>query len=421
MHVLLGLLVAVLLAYIAYRFLRAPQPGQPAGTVQAVRSERPFAFISNGMLFRRERGAEVTQVHSAYVQEAADRRERARERHSWKQGTSFGVAAGGSMRNFDAADRPPQALSAAFVPEGDLFYFLKDDSVGGLFRLEAASGRELRVLLRQHLSLSDLSPSADGGVLAAASQQPSGISNIALLQADGSGLREVTGGDTVDSAPAWIPGVPNRLLFQSCGLARNGEGYVVAQGNATIQKLDMETGSITPILDDPRYDHLKPRVGPSGELLFIRRPYELPRYAGQALLLDTLLFPFRLLRAVFHYLNFFSLMYTRKPLTSASGPAVQADLKNILLQGRRIDAEKALRSARAVHGVPSLVPESWELISRDLNGRERVLATNVASFDVAADGTIVYSNGRGVFVLERDGTSQLAAAGDLVGEVIARA
>jgi hypothetical protein len=418
MHVLLGLLAAALLAYVVYRFTRS---AQPAEATPAIRSGQPFAFISNGMLFRRERGADVTQIHSPYVQEAADRRERARERHSWKQGTSFGVAAGGGMRNFEAADRPPQALSAAFVPDGDLFYFLKDESVGGLFRLEAASGRELRVLLRQNLSLTDLSPSADGSVLAASSQQPSGICNIALLQADGSGLREVTGGDTVDSAPAWIPGLPNRLLFQSCGLARSAEGYVVAQGNATIQKLDMDTGSISPILDDPRFDHLKPRVSASGELLFIRRPYEPPRYAGQAFLLDMLLFPFRLLRAVFHYLNFFSLMYSRKPLTSASGPAVQADLKNILLQGRRIDAEKALRSARAVHGVPSLVPESWELVSRDLQGRERVLATNVASFDLGSDGTVIYSNGRGVFVLQQDGTSQLAVTGDLVGEVIARA
>jgi hypothetical protein len=418
MHVLLALVVAALIAYTAYRILRAP----PAPVqLPAARSDRAFAFISNGMLFRREQGAQVEQVHSPYVQEAADRRERARERHGWKQGTSFRIAAGGGTRDFEAVDKPPQAVSATYLPGGDLLYFLKDDSVGGLFRREAASGRELRVLLRQNLALTDLSPNVDGTLLAACSQQPTGISNIVLLQADGSSLREVTGGDTVDSAPAWIPGFPKRLLFQSCGLARNDQGYIVAQGNATIQKLDMDTGRIEPILDDPRHDHLKPRVGPAGNLLFIRRPFEAPRYGAPSLALDTLLFPFRLLRAVFHYLNFFSLMYSRKPLTSASGPAVQADLKNILLQGKRIDAEKALRSARPVHGVPSLVPDSWQLVSRDPQGQERVLATNVASFDIEADGTIVYSNGRGVFILGQDGASQLAADGELVAEVIASA
>jgi hypothetical protein len=83
-----------------------------------------------------------------------------------------------------------------------------------------------------------------------------------------------------------------------------------------------------------------------------------------------------LLRAVFHYLNFFSLMYTRKPLTSASGPAMQADIKSILLQGRRIDAQKALGSEQPVQGAPSLVPNSWELVSRSREGVERILATS---------------------------------------------
>jgi hypothetical protein len=118
------------------------------------------------------------------------------------------------------------------------------------------------------------------------------------------------------------------------------------------------------------------------------------------------LFPFRLLRAVFHYLNFFSLMYTRKPLTSASGPKVEADWKNILVQGKRIDAEKALREARAVHGVSSLVPADWQLVRRSPHGAEQVLETSVASYDIGADGAVVYTNGRGVFAIEQDGVTR---------------
>jgi hypothetical protein len=76
---------------------------------------------------------------------------------------------------------------------------------------------------------------------------------------------------------------------------------------------------------------------------------------------------------------------------------------------------------RPVHGVPSLVPESWELVRRNQEGAERVLATNVASYDIGHDGTIVYSNGRGVFVLDQDGSSRLALTEDLVAEVVAGA
>jgi hypothetical protein len=416
-HLLIGLLVVGIVAFLLYGALapRAPK----AASVSIARSARGFAFLSNGNIFFRERGGDVKQLHSDYVQEAMDRRERSRERGAWKKGTSFKVSAGGGFRDFEPAEQPIVATSAIYETTGDLLYFLKDSSIGGLFRRETATGKELRLLSRQHLNLSDLAQSPDNTRLAASSLQSDGSANIALLKADGSGYQEATGGDTVDSAPAWIPGVPDRLLFQSAGLARHQSGAILARGHTSILKLDMTSGSVSPILDDPRYDFLRPRVDPAGNLLFIRRPYQAPRYTAGNLILDTLFFPFRLLRALFHYLNFFSLMYSRKPLTSASGPAMQADIKQILLQGRQIDAEKALRSAGAVQGVASLVPDSWQLVRRSQQGDEAVLGTNVASFDICADGTVVYSNGQGVFFLDANGSSALATTGELVAEVVA--
>jgi hypothetical protein len=416
-HLILGVLIVALVGYVLYRTFLSQQA--PTAVSEGGKSDRPFAFLANGLIFYRENAGPVEQLHSPYVQESVDRRERARDRHSWKQGTSFGISAGGGMRNFESADRPVQATSAAYEPGGSLLYFMTDLSIGGLFRKDAASGNELRVLLRQNLHLTDLNPSADGSLVAASSRSSDGVANIVLFKGDGNQFREVTGGDTVDSSPAWIADAPKRLLFQSSGLARDQNGNIVAEGNASIQMLDMDSGSVSPVLEDSRYDYLKPRVCPAGNLHFIRRPYEASSYGAGSAIKDTLLFPFRLLRAVFHYLNFFSLMYSRKPLTSASGPAKQADLKDILLHGRRIDAERAMRSQRPVQGVPSLVPSNWELVSRNRDGAERVLASSVASYDMAWDGSIVYSNGRGVFVLDKDGVSRLAHTNDLVGEVIA--
>lgn len=373
------------------------------------------------MIFARERGRMLEQVHSPYAQEAIDRRERSKARHNWKEGTSFNIAAGGGRRTFEALDKPLVATGATYDATGSLLYFLKDENMGGLFRRDADSGQELRLLLKQNFLLSDLNLSPDGNMLAASSQQSGGVTNIALMKSDGSDYREVTGGDSIDSSPAWIPSAPKRLLFQSCGIARGDQGYILAVGSASIQKLDMESGTVTPILQSATFDYLKPRVSPSGDLLFIRRPFEAPRYGIGAVLSDVGLFPFRLLRAVFHYLNFFSLMYSQKPLTSADNPDVQADVKSILLQGRRVDMEKALRDTRPVQGVPSLVPDTWQLIKRDQIGQEQLLATNVASYDISTDGTIVYSNGRGVFVLNSDGSSSLAMNDQLVTEVVAAA
>lgn len=422
MHVLLMLLGVAVLAILFYRtFVASAATPRDDAPASARPSQRGFAFLANGLLFYRPRGGEVTQLQSAYVQESIDRRERLRGRHGWKQGTSFGIAAGGGMRNFDADEQPVVATAAAFDAAGDLLYFLKDASVGGLFRREASSGTEHRLLLKQNLHLVDLNMSPDGTRLAASSQQSAGVANIALFASDGSSYREVTGGDSIDTAPAWVPGSPATLLFQSCGLARDEQGYVIAQGNARIEMIDLDSGEIATVLDDPNFDFMRPRVCPAGKLHFIRRPFEAPAYSAGSFVTDTLLFPFRLLRAVFHYLNFFSLMYTRKPLTSANGPAVKADLKQILLQGKRIDADKALRNERPVHGVPSLVPASWQLISRTRDGVETVLACNVAAYDLGPDGTVVYSNGRGVFILEKDGSAGLASKDELVSEVVAAA
>ncbi|WP_395689882.1 TolB family protein [Caenimonas koreensis] len=416
MPIVIALLVAAIVIFLLFKLWNAGPSGPQSGVVGS--TDRELAFLSNGQLFLREAGREPAVLDSPFVKEQMDRRERASQKQGWKEGTAFNIAAGGGRRGFESQDTPINVTSAAYEPSGSLLYALKDGTVGGVFRREAQTGRELRLLLKPALHISDLAVSPEGKRVAAASHYKGGKANIVVFDEEGNGMREVTGGDTEDSAPAWIPGVAHRLLFQSSGFARNEQGYIVAQGPASIQTLDMESNSVAPIVDDPAFDHLRPRVSPDGHLFYIRRPYELPSYSPKNILLDTLLFPFRLLRAVFHYLNFFSMMYTRKPLTSANGPKVEADWKNILVQGKRIDAEKALREARPVHGVPSLVPADWQLVRRSPQGEERVLATSVASYDIAPDGTVVYTNGRGVFAIEAGGATKHALTAAVVNDVM---
>jgi hypothetical protein len=312
-----------------------------------------------------------------------------------------------------------QAMSVQFVAHDRVLYFLKDGNFGGLFEYDLARDTEKRLLHKQYLSLEDLRIHPDGNQLLCAQRARNGIANIVVMDADGSNYRELTGGDTLDAAPAWIPGQEHAVLFQSSGLARNPEGYVVAQGPASIQMVDTAAGSLTTIVEDQRFDFLHPHVGANGFLYFIRRPYEAPRYGVENAVTDALLFPFRVVRALLHYLNFFSLMYSRKPLITASGPGMQADLKDILIKGKRLDAEAALRSGVALDGVPSLVPASWQLVCRSPQGEEYVLASHVASFDIASDGTILFSNGYGVFALNGGNPPQVLLRDKLIADVIA--
>jgi hypothetical protein len=145
MPFVLVLLIAAVIVYFLFRWWGRQ------GTVAELgvhRTERKLAFLSNGQLFHREPGAEPAQLESPFVKEQLERRERSNQKQGWKEGTAWNIAAGGGRRGFEQTDAPPSMTSAAFEPSGSLLYALKDGTIGGLFRREAESGRELRLLLK---------------------------------------------------------------------------------------------------------------------------------------------------------------------------------------------------------------------------------------------------------------------------------
>jgi hypothetical protein len=407
------ILSLLIVAYFLFSRVRANSTAQlPVSTdnVSAtVRSGSGFsgqlAYLSKGKLFVKQATGSSEEINSAYIQSFLDKKEKNQSLHGWKEGTAWGTNHVGKQTVTSDDSQPIKFRSVQTTADGNLLYFLAGNGFGGLFEYDTDTGKELRHLHRQKLDYRDLTYSASRDQILCASHYTNGIANIVLAKRDGTENCEVTGGDTVDSKPSWVNPVDNSIVYQSQGQARNDAGYVIAHGPASILMLDLDTGDLDTVLEDEQTDFLCPKVDPQGNLLYIRRPYETAAYHPNQAITDTLFFPFRLLRAVFHFLNFFSLMYSRKPLTSASGPEVKADIKDILLQGKRIDAENALRKAHLVQGVPSLVPASWQLIKRNRHGQETVLANHVASFDLTNDGTLLYSNGCGVFQIFENGMS----------------
>ncbi len=420
MHIIVvAAVVALIFVLVFSRGAQRGGGGTAQSGVMAGSWQHGLAFISNGKLFYQRPGQELRELQSPHVRSMMDRMERDSELHGWKEGTAFSRSFTGRQRHTPAEAVGIQATSAQFAAHDRVLYFLRDDSFGGLFEYDLLQDTEKRLLHKQNLSLEDLRIHPDGHQLLCAQHSKNGAANIVVMEADGSRYRELTSGDTVDTSPAWVPGDANSVLFQSSGLARNPQGFVLAQGPTSIQMVDTAASTLATILEDSNKDFLQPRVGNNGYLYFIRRPYEPTRYGIGSALADTLLFPFRVLRALVHYLNFFSLMYSRKPLITASGPAVQADLKDILIKGKCLDAEAALRSGVKLNGVPSLVPASWQLVCRSPQGEETVLASHVASYDITSDGMILFSNGYGAFVLDGPHPPQVLVRDKLIADVIA--
>ncbi|MGD8572073.1 MAG: hypothetical protein PVH98_06390 [Gammaproteobacteria bacterium] len=417
-----------IVAVVIYLFLSKQNPPLQSGDRAEpfplpdgapVNSNQEFVFISKGKLFLWNRDNQVEQVHSPYIQEMVDRMERRKQLHGWKNNTSLAMSFAGQPDDGAADQVDLQVVSAQFASDNKLLYFIKDTHVGGLFEYDRKEKTERRLLHQQNLSYENLAVNPDNNQVLCSQQQANGIANIAMISEDGTESRQLTEGDTIDTSPAWIPGENNKILYQSSGLARSEDGYVIAHGPASIKLLDLADNQVTTVIEDPNFDYLQPRVDNAGNLYFIKRPYESYSYSGTYVLIDFLLFPFRLLRAVFHYLNFFSLMYSRKPLTSASGPQVKADIKDLLIKGKRIDAEKALRKEGKVNGIPSLVPRSWQLVRRTQGGQDSILATNVASFDISGGDTILYTNGYAVFQLAPDNRAAVLLRDKLIADIIA--
>jgi hypothetical protein len=374
-----------------------------------------IAYLSDSKLFlKRPDAPSARLIQSPFAQDMIDRANRDRQRNEWKansagwQSSSRGpfALAGMGASNGDTRKILVTGLSRGPQPH-ELLYALETESVGGLFQYDSTNDEERRLFHRQQFRARDLARHPAEDLIALSNRYDDGTANIALMPPNGKGLRDVTEGDSVDEAPAWVPGVAKTLVFQSAGIGRNQAGHPVALGAYAIQQLDLEKDQFTTLLEDDQTDYLIPRLTADGTLYVIRRPWQphghdTPTVGKMAL--DALLFPVRLAAAVVGFLNFFSVMFSNQPLITAGGPKKDGPSTRYLqFWGKWIDAEKQLRKAERQGPDASLVPDTWQLIRRPKDGDEQTLAKGALCFDLAPDGSIVYTNGRAVYHLDPAG------------------
>ena len=105
----------------------------------------------------------------------------------------------------------------------------------------------------------------------------------------------------------------HRLLPVERCRAHAQTGQAAAIGPAALLKLDTRTANLTTVLEHGDYDFLAPREDRSGNLWYIRRPYE--RTASEVAFdagKSALVFPWRVAKGVFGYLDLFSKIYAKR-------------------------------------------------------------------------------------------------------------
>jgi hypothetical protein len=383
----------------------------------------PIAYLAQGRLHFQNGSEPARAWESRFGQTVRDRALEIQQRHSWKEAGRGAQFMGRSL--LWAGGAPPaevqiriSSLTRGNGPE-EILYALETSEVCGLFRMQA-DGEERRLFHgNERRQIQHLCARGDRDRIACAVLGEGGA-NIALMSRDGSELSEVTEGDSVDLAPSWVPGSSPEIVFQSAGIGRDRQGRPVTYGPSVIQKLDLARGDVSLLHEERGQDLLGPQMAADGSLYFIRRPYRTVG-GGSFLrsLLDFVLFPARLLYALFQYLNFFTARYTGRPLTTAGGPERKgADARQMLIWGNLIEAEGAARGGPASEEPPAIVPSSWQLVRRAA-GRSEVLASGIVAFDLTAEGGIIYSNGSAVYHRDGAGRTERLCTGDHIEQVVA--
>ena len=391
--------------------------------------DKDVAYLSRGRLYTKRGAAAPVLLESKFGESVRQRALEIQRRNAWKtegRGAQFmgGGAVWGGGREQDPAEIPIMMTGLSRgCREGQLLYTLNTPDISGIFLLREGDFFERRLFHSADHRVAQISACPGNEQIAFVLRHRGGGSSLAVMTEEGSEFTEITEGDSIDEYPRWISNRPGTLVFQSAGIGRDNKGIYSARGPYTVQQIDIQAGQIKCLAENEKFDLLSPQISEDGSLYYIRRPYEHPRarISPWHLLLDALLFPFRVLYALFHYLNFFSVMYTGKPLkTAGNARAKEMDMRRLMLMGNYVNALEAMKRSSDSE-TPDLVPATWELVRSSSSGAgpHEVLAKSVLSFDLEDGGSVLYSNGSAIFRLEDSRKPELVLKGELIEQVVA--
>jgi hypothetical protein len=383
-----------------------------------------IALLADGRLIVAATDGTSKRHDCEFAAEIERREQRSAEKNSWLRGDQEAPGGMFNRSSLWGGKGVPRGVSirprVVAVAGGDrpesMVYALWTGVVGAVLDFDFNENYERRVFHRErfHVSEFDRHP-GDGRIACRFGDED--VSHLAVLEPDGRHAKPVTEGDSVDSAPSWEPG-KEAILYHSAGLSRDPQGYVRGFGPFGIHRIDLTNGELETVLESPLHDYLAPQTDAKGNLYYIRRSYEGPggpKPSVWVTLKDTLLFPFRVFRALIDFFQIFSHLVSRKPLTTAGGPKQQGpEPVRMWIAGRMIDVQKASQ-ANSPDG--ALAPADWELVKRTTDGSETVLARHVLAYDLAADGRIAWSDGKNLHLIGTDGSKRKLLSEPLIDSV----
>ena len=347
----------------------------------------------------------VTEIPCGKIIKYRDTVRSIQQRKEWKSSGSGAAFMGMTADSIDPELLPARITGLGICGE-ELVYAVNSEDVGSIYHRSFDPADDTEGLVRASNDFIFGSFDIKDGKLAVSMGANASFLHISVMDMQGH-FDEYTDGDTTEENPCWSQ-TRNGIYFSAAGHARDQYGSVSATSPRAISFLDLNAKSITEIVSDEKYDFLHPREDKQGNLYFIRQPYGGEKPEGGITLKDVIMFPYRIIKGLFGFLNFFTTIFGGESLKggdSADGTkAKNRSQKDIIIEGNIINAEKLNKINSASDDSSSgIMPLSRVLVKRSPDGSEEVLRKGVLDFNLTDSGEVIFSNGKHIYKIDESG------------------
>lgn len=293
-----------------------------------------------------------------------------------------------------------------------LVYCFTVNGSSGVYRKDIVSEKAREEHIYSSADTEILSVHENHGLIAVTVRRDDVTSEVGVLDGRSSELRTLTGGDARDTNVRFSRKNPSELLFDSAGVGRTADGSFSGRyAPSVLMRLHRDTLELTELKGDGKHSYVKPKESKTGELYCIRRPNK--EKGNGNIFLDIILFPFRIIKAIFGFLQVFTIIFGNTSLTSASeggsNPTKgrKTDTRKLFVDGALIEADKEFkRNKKFKDREYGFIPASWKLMK--CGEKDEILASGVCDYAIAEDGTLYYTDGRHIWQLKEGKHKKIA-------------
>ncbi len=327
------------------------------------------------------------------------------QKKEWKTSGSGAAFMGMNAEMIDA-DLLPVQITGLGICNDEIVYGVNLEGVGSIYHRSFDPSDDSEGLVRASNEFVFGSFDCKDDKLAVSMGANQGSLHIGVMDIKGR-YDEYTDGDTIEENPSWAAR-KNGIYFSVAGYARNQSGAIAATSPRAIGYLNLDNSSLTEIVCDEKYDYLHPKEDKNGVLYYIRQTYGGEKPESSITFKDILLFPVRIIKGIFGFLNFFTTIFGGESLkssgTSNGAKSKFRSEKDMIIEGNVINAEKLDKINDANNDkLSGIMPMSRMLIRRLADGSEEVVKKGVLDYALH-DKDIIISNGRHIIRINPDGT-----------------